>query len=102
MTDIIYSRDNPHDIETVETGLFRWRAGRQQAWQTVRIAYQDGRWWAWINGQPVRHTGATMAKEIPWLLYNAPFHRVAADEYIRLMTAHQNGHAEANLRQAVV
>lgn len=106
MTAIIYSRDNPEDIETVETGLFRWRPGKRsgetRSWQAVRIAFEDDQWHALLNGQAVGGSPKSLAKEIPWLLWHAPFHRITPDEYLRLIEAHRTGNAETHLRQASV
>ena len=84
---------DPEDIETVEEGWFRYRAMRGAPFQAVRVLRLQGRWYAWINGVEVPDAGKPLAKDIPFLLWHAPFHPISRDEYDRLLAAYRKAPA---------
>lgn len=88
MPDIISSADNPDDIETVQTGFFRYRERKGAPWQPLRIMRESGAWVALLNGDVVPGSGARLAKEVPFLLWRSPFYRISENDYDALIRAH--------------
>ncbi len=84
MSDITTSAEHPDDIETVRVGWFKFRERRGAPWQPLRVFRDSGRWIVLLNGETVPHSGAELAKDIPFLLWRAPFHPITQAEYDRL------------------
>lgn len=90
MSDVIASRDNPNDIETIETGHFRYRERKGAPWQPLRIMHESGTWVALLNGDVVPGSGAKLAGAVPFLLWRSPFHRITEQEYAALLRAYKD------------
>lgn len=87
------------DIETVATGYFRYRTTRGAPWQPVRVMHTDDGWFALVGGEIVTGSGARLAKDIPFLLWHAPFHRLTEDEYHDLLREYEAAGRGHPLRQ---
>lgn len=85
--DVICSATNLADIETVETGFFRFREQKGAPWQALRVMYESGCWVVLLNGAVVSGSGTALAKDVPFLLWRAPFHRITEPEYDALLRA---------------
>lgn len=99
MDDIFRSASDPDDIECVETGHFRVRTAKGAPWQPLRIIRVSGRWVALLCGKAVEGSGAEKAKDVPFLLWRSPFHRITEQAYAELLAAYETAPPGHPLRQ---
>ena len=99
VTDITSSSECPDDIETVRVGLFKIRERKGAPWQPLRVMRESGTWIVLLNGEIVPGSGAPLAKDIPFLLWKAPFSSITEQEYDALLRAYEKAPAGHPLRR---
>ena len=80
---------DPEDLETVRVGYFKHRARKGAPWQPVRVMRESGAWVVLLTGKVVPGSGARLAKDIPLLLWRAPFAPITEREYDSLLAAYE-------------
>jgi hypothetical protein len=78
------------DLETVAPGFFKYREKKGAPWQPLRVMREAGRWVVLLNGKVVDGSGAEKAKDVPFLLWRAPFAPITQAEYHTLLDAYEN------------
>ena len=76
------------DLETVREGFFRYRERKGAPFQPLRVIRESGRWVVLLNGKIVPGSGEALARNIPFLLWRAPFSPITEAAYDELLKAH--------------